>query len=167
MPNDELNSLARIPLRWMIRESFRVETGIIFDAHMLRHDAGLNMDNDIGPDPAPDPRLPEGEHSALATPPDATTEGFSFRNIQNAAISGLESPFLRARDKLRSFYKRESSEPSDTPPKPRRHSEEEAKEELKDALSPIYDQMKLQAGWKLFEIFSCKFSPITRPDLRR
>ena len=34
--NNERYSLARIPLRWMIRECFNCDTGIVFDAHMLR-----------------------------------------------------------------------------------------------------------------------------------
>ena len=154
----------------MIRESFRVETGIIFDAHMLRHDAGLDMNKeDIGPDdPAPNPCLPSGKHSALDPPTGARIEGFSFRHIPHAVYSGLKSgltfPFQWVGGVVRSLRTREPSEPPHIPPKRRRHSEEEATEELKDVLSPIYDPMELQSWWKLFEYFPCKFSPITRPD---
>jgi hypothetical protein len=42
--NGERHSLARIPLRWMIRECFKTDTGIIFDAHMLKFEAGMNID---------------------------------------------------------------------------------------------------------------------------
>jgi len=45
VPNGERHSLARIPLRWMIRECFKVNTGIIFDAHMLLHEVGLDIDS--------------------------------------------------------------------------------------------------------------------------
>jgi len=166
VPNDEPNSLARIPLRWMIRESFMVKTGIIFDAEMLRSDAGLDMSKDIdvdmlrpddglgkikdiGPDPAPG--LPSGKYSALDPPTGARIEGFSFGRIPQIVMSGLKSPFLWIGSKVQSLYTREPSESSDIPPKRRRHSEKEAMEELKDVLSPIYDPMKLQSWWKLFE----------------
>ena len=63
MANDTRYSLARIPLRWMIRECFKAKTGIIFDAHMLKYETGLS----IGPGPAfevPPPVLPTSK-----TPP--------------------------------------------------------------------------------------------------
>ena len=43
--NGTRNSLARIPLRWMVRECFKVDTGIIFDGHMLKHEIGLDVDS--------------------------------------------------------------------------------------------------------------------------
>ncbi|KAL0959660.1 hypothetical protein HGRIS_011362 [Hohenbuehelia grisea] len=36
VPNDTKHSLARIPLRWMIRECFKTNTGIMFDSEHLR-----------------------------------------------------------------------------------------------------------------------------------
>ncbi|KAJ6511738.1 hypothetical protein DFH09DRAFT_1049688 [Mycena vulgaris] len=36
LPNATRNSLARIPLRWMIRQCFLLDTGILFHADMLR-----------------------------------------------------------------------------------------------------------------------------------
>ncbi|KAJ7157325.1 hypothetical protein C8R46DRAFT_1225920 [Mycena filopes] len=41
LPNAARNSLARIPLRWMIRQCFLLQTGILFHADMLRM-AGLD-----------------------------------------------------------------------------------------------------------------------------
>lgn len=40
--NRTAHSLARIPLRWMIRECFRMKTGIIFDARLLHEEIGLD-----------------------------------------------------------------------------------------------------------------------------
>ena len=63
MANDTRYSLARIPLRWMIRECFNAKTGIIFDAHMLKYETGLS----IGPGPAfeaPPPVLPTSKTPA-------------------------------------------------------------------------------------------------------
>ena len=42
MQNSTPHALARIPLRWMIRETFRCGTGIIFDAAMLQQ-IGLSL----------------------------------------------------------------------------------------------------------------------------
>ena len=48
VPNGTRHSLARIPLRWMIRECFRCNTGIIFDAAQLQA-VGLRVTkNDFG-----------------------------------------------------------------------------------------------------------------------
>ena len=48
--NSEVNHLARIPLRWMIRECFNCDTGILFDARMLQK-AGLPVvDTRVHPD---------------------------------------------------------------------------------------------------------------------
>ena len=69
MPNDPDHSLARIPLRWMIRECFKAKTGIIFDAHMLKYETGLS----IGSGPAfeaPPPVSPTSE-----TPPGGGSAG--------------------------------------------------------------------------------------------
>ena len=42
MKNGTRYSLARIPLRWMIRECFATHTGIIFDADILRNEIGID-----------------------------------------------------------------------------------------------------------------------------
>ena len=52
MNNGTRNSLARIPLRWMIRECFKARTGIIFDAYMLKNEVGLDI-NSIDEAPKP------------------------------------------------------------------------------------------------------------------
>lgn len=49
VPNDTRHSLARIPLRWMIRECFACKTGIIFDAEILQNEIGINP-NSLYPD---------------------------------------------------------------------------------------------------------------------
>ena len=44
MKNKTRHALARIPLRWMIRECFQANTGIIFYARALEHEIGLDME---------------------------------------------------------------------------------------------------------------------------
>lgn len=44
--NTERYSLARIPLRWMIRECFRCKTGIIFNGDALHRELGISLTKD-------------------------------------------------------------------------------------------------------------------------
>ena len=156
--NDERHSLARIPLRWMIRECFKVNTGIIFNGHMLKHEVGLDIDGDIGPTfTIPKPLSPGPLH--LRRPSGAELEGFSFRRI----LVGLGSPFQWAEGKLLSLRLHDSKKLERRGPV----SLGEPREELNDALSPIVDQIKVNPGWKIVEWIPCKFSPPTRLHQRR
>jgi hypothetical protein len=149
--NGTRHSLARIPLRWMIRECFKAHTGIIFDAHMLKHELGLDIES-IYQAPKPlsstNSRLskPDGTEivrssltSALVSP---------FRWILKTSILG--PPLRWVWSKLPQLRK---SQPPYTP-----HAwkfEGEDQEELDDALSPIYDQLKYRAArWQFMEVFS-------------
>jgi hypothetical protein len=42
--NRTRHALARIPLRWMIRECFEAKTGLIFDMQQLHEKLGLGID---------------------------------------------------------------------------------------------------------------------------
>ncbi|KAJ8085201.1 hypothetical protein PM082_003995 [Marasmius tenuissimus] len=44
VPNETRNSLARIPLRWMIRQCFLLKTGILFHREMLKY-VGMDPDS--------------------------------------------------------------------------------------------------------------------------
>ena len=44
--NRTLYNLARIPLRWMIRECFKCNTGIIFNSEYLKNEIGLSLDKE-------------------------------------------------------------------------------------------------------------------------
>jgi hypothetical protein len=46
VPNHTRHALARIPLRWMIRECFEAQTGLIFDMDRLHYEVGLGIDFD-------------------------------------------------------------------------------------------------------------------------
>ncbi|KAF7293119.1 Zn(2)-C6 fungal-type domain-containing protein [Mycena kentingensis (nom. inval.)] len=70
-PNDTRNHLARIPLRWMIRQCFLLQTGIIFHADTLRL-AGLEPSTlypRVLPRPPP-PAMP----ASIQTPTGTTAE---------------------------------------------------------------------------------------------
>ena len=146
MPNGERHSLARIPLRWMIRECFRVGTGIIFDVHMLKHQVGL----DICSDPTfktPEPLLSDAHY--LTRP--KSDDGISLWRT-------LASPFRWIRDKLSHTSTSESIFDQN-----RFVFKGESQEELKDALSPIYDQLEMHTYWKVMERVPCGFLPSPKP----
>ena len=163
MKNGQRHSLARIPLRWMIRECFKLNIGIIFDAHMLKHEVGLDIDSIFSPPP---PLSPTTLHLAA---PDGELVGFSFRRIPTAIISGLTSPFRWVWAKLPHLRSHSSPKVPFTLEQSRFIFEGEAKEELEDALSPIYDQLDKHTYWKIMEWIPCKLplSPPTRPQQRQ
>ncbi|KAJ7160341.1 hypothetical protein C8R46DRAFT_905851 [Mycena filopes] len=136
VPNDTRNSLARIPLRWMIRECFKADTGIIFDAGRLQ---------ELGLDPAtlypfvlPRPPRLEAKDAVLLPQP----QGWLRR-----LLSGK-----RRKDDMFTM----AAELEDRPlQKPSPGMEEE--EERMDALAPIYDQLQLSPFWWILEVLPFSF----------
>jgi hypothetical protein len=103
VPNDTRNSLARIPLRWMIRQCFILQTGIMFHKEMMKT-IGVN----------PDTLWPV----VLPRPPMMTT-----------VVNEITAPAVFV---------------------------DEQREDLLDALSPIYDQLKKVKPWWLLEVLPTK-----------
>jgi len=155
--NDERYSLARIPLRWMIRECFRTGTGIVFDARMLRDEVGLDIDEGIGPTATVPKQLSPG---ALRKPSGGELEGFSPSHIPDAVISELSSPSRWIQGKLSSLRSHKFKKHKDTSKRPKHISSKESEEDLNDALSPIVDQIKMHPVWNIVEWIPCKLSPI-------
>ncbi|KAI8981358.1 hypothetical protein BD414DRAFT_549728 [Trametes punicea] len=104
--DDTPHTLARIPLRWMIRECFKTNTGIRFHGELLKR---------IGLDPA-------ALHPIVMDRPPPLEPKATY----------LESV---------------------APPVP--HTTEE-EHEVRDALSPIYDQLNLAKYWWLLEFLPMK-----------
>ncbi|KAF9651414.1 hypothetical protein BDM02DRAFT_3091324 [Thelephora ganbajun] len=144
--NGERHSLARITLRWMIRECFKTDTGIIFDAHMLRHEVGLDIDSILK---APQPLFPSTLH--LRRPTGAELEGFSLRHIPTVIVHWLVSPFRWIWVSLSQLRVQDSSQFLRSLEQRRPISKGEPLEELNDALSPIVDQIKMHPGWNIVE----------------
>ena len=154
MENGTRHSLARIPLRWMIRECFDLNVGIIFDAHMLKNKVGLDIESDPK---APEALLPT---THKLTKPDSTEpRGFSSSDIQTAIISARRPPFLRVWQRLLDLCNPPQAE---IPPGSIFTFNSEAEEELYDALSPVYDELKKHTRWKIMEWIPCKLSPSPR-----
>ena len=126
--NDTRHTLARIPLRWMIRECFQAKTGIIFDARALKHEIGLDMETSGPTLKAPD--LPPHTTQSLGK---RETPGVGTRVWDTIA-----TPFRSLQSKP--SYKIHAD----------RISEGEGQEELNDAISPIDDRLD-QWYWKAIQ----------------
>ncbi|KAF4571711.1 hypothetical protein EYR40_008228 [Pleurotus pulmonarius] len=126
VPNDTQHSLARIPLRWMIRECFKTHTGIMFDC------AGLQV---LGLDPGA--LYPE----VLPRPP-MPSPSTTLR------IQDIPKPSRGPRDdaRLPNF--------ADVDYSALYKSEED--HDMLDLVSPIYDQLSLAPYWWLLEILPMK-----------
>ena len=128
MENGTPSTLARIPLRWMIRECFKAKTGIMFMTDALRS---------VGLDPA-------SLYPTVQTRPAPIPIG-------QARIQTIPS---RAERRLGAQAERDPNS-DDTVPlltdTPSHKTEEEC--ELDDALSPIYDQLAIKWWvWWVLEI---------------
>ena len=137
MKNGTRHTLARIPLRWMIRECFIEQTGIIFDERMINQ-VGLDI-NSIYKAPealsSAGHRLPVPERFTWTTP---------IRGLWNM-MPQIFTP----------------------PPPPKWVFKGEAQEELEDALSPIYDQLAMHLYWAPVEWIYRKSPPRVHPCRRR
>ena len=143
----------------MIRECFKVNVGIIFDAHMLKHEVGLDINSIFE---APKPLSPATLR--LAGPDGAELKGFSFRNVPVAIISALGSPFRWIWGKLSHLRRQSSPKVVFTLEQERFIYEGEAQEELNDALSPVYDQLKKHTYWKVMEWIPCELPSRPNPS---
>ncbi|PBK58558.1 hypothetical protein ARMSODRAFT_1028161 [Armillaria solidipes] len=139
--NSTRNSLARISLRWMVRECFKTKTGIMFDSQRLRV---LGLD-------------PTTLHPFVTPRPPALSVDSAMM-----ILSGPPRPPLKQR--LVSAICRRTLP---TCPENEAHAsallEEyrpigtEEEEELRDALSPMYDQLKCSRSWWILEVIPMEF----------
>ena len=183
--NGTRHSLARIPLRWMIRECFRTKTGIIFDKEALREVIGIDSGN-LYPvvkerpkrlSPGPDVQLEKMEAQPNAL--------FTFVKILGSIIlipfevlfaivtwpikhAILFLKFTPASKSVRKFFKAKSNKanPEVTPVAavPETISAfksdpfvSEEMEDLKDAVTPIYDQLSIHWYWWIIELIPMRF----------
>ncbi|KAK0445919.1 hypothetical protein EV421DRAFT_1734551 [Armillaria borealis] len=133
-------SLSRIPLRWMIRECFKAETGIMFDSERLR---------EIGLDPATLYPFVTARPPALSVGSAMIPTGRRKTLLLKRLVSKLRRHPLPVSDEGQPFAQEASIED------PPIGTEEE--EELRDALSLMYDQLKLSKSWWILELVPLEF----------
>ncbi|RDX42985.1 hypothetical protein OH76DRAFT_1546730 [Lentinus brumalis] len=163
--DEEKHSLARIPLRWMIRECFRTNTGIRFHSELLK---GIGLDPDTlyphakegiayGPGLAHAPQIPPLHPSPRIsldppTPPERTQT-----DVEKRALQAMTPPQMHTRhistSTARTLIGTHTGAPKfhTDPPESEMHVEEE-EEEARDALCPIYDQLAKQPCWWILEL---------------
>lgn len=153
--NDVPHSLARISLRWMIRECFKAESGIMFDGARLR-EIGLDP-SDLFPIVTPRaPPLHVGERRIESLPKSPSTFSKLAKWGKRALRAVRGAPpapdFVHAEKRpivqegLHDFH---------GPDGELLYGNEE-EEELRDALSPKYDQLRLMPLWYLLELWPIK-----------
>ena len=131
------NSLARIPLRWMVRECFRTETGILFHKDKFKDigmDAASIYRQSLDPAKAgwhdsdrPNPRL--------LTP----TEGFRIETREKNPLP-IKSLDLFKDPRFQSLIDQQHP-----------YLGEEEEEELLDSVSAVYDELEIHRLWWIVE----------------
>ncbi|KAF8993795.1 hypothetical protein BDQ17DRAFT_1431501 [Cyathus striatus] len=126
--NETPHSLARIPLRWMIRECFKTNTGIMFYSEGLQR-VGLDPGS-LYPFVRPrNPALP----AAGAILQDIPTKAAKKAMLNEVHLTNYANYDANAAPVL---------------------TEEE--HDLLDAMSPVYDQLSLAPGWWVLELIPIK-----------
>ncbi|KAJ1303756.1 hypothetical protein OPQ81_008180 [Rhizoctonia solani] len=176
--NGERYSLARISLRWMVRQCFKCDTGIMFHSNLLE-DVGLSPETlwpEVLPRPAPITSLDQipkssnwpnslsqfnhRKYSRYPTRLDTNHSPSSYQlrqatlpgrpNRQRTQLSGKVDPY----EPYIPINWRYGHDLRDFGPdawEPREPFINEEVEDFKDALSPIYDQLSLNWWWWILE----------------
>ncbi|KAI9439730.1 hypothetical protein H4582DRAFT_2075104 [Lactarius indigo] len=165
VPNGTKNSLARISLRWMILECFRTGTGIRFRKDALER---VGMDQNTS--------LSGGQFTvARAHPQRLGTDVTAVASFQSPVSQAeKESDWLHQDLVKDADIERETVDSKDNVSELPTMSKEMAattgssafmtEQELKDALSPIYDQLKISKIWWLPEVIPLRHRVRSRGD---
>ncbi|CAE6479853.1 unnamed protein product [Rhizoctonia solani] len=177
--NGERYSLARISLRWMVRQCFKCDTGIMFHSNLLE-DVGLSPETlwpEVVPRPPPITSLDqipkaninpasEASHPLYSRYPtmwDTNPSLYQLRRgtlpgrptRQHTQLSGKVEPY----EPYIPIHWRIGHELRDFGPdawEPREPFISEEVEDFKDALSPIYDQLAMNWWWWILEFLPVK-----------
>ncbi|TDL28059.1 hypothetical protein BD410DRAFT_761386 [Rickenella mellea] len=178
--NDTRYALARIPLRWMIRECFRMKSGIIFDSDIMK-ELGLDPAT-VYPNVLPRlDRIPAPSDAVVQSPGSQPYVIVSLLKFIGSVVwipvdillSVAVWPFkhlwllVRYSEPVKWLRWKLGIKPSTTPAvqdvpdviiatRPTVDTVNEEEEELKDALSPIYDQLHLAWWWWIIECLPLK-----------
>jgi len=140
VPNEERHKLSQIPLRWMIRQCFECDTGIIFKAHRLA-DEGLDVHTlwphytsleipAIGPPPTLLDKYEEG------TIPPITKRSTALEPVNKTEPQGMHHVKL--------YEDQDKEELHD-------HWVPEQVEDYFDSIAPVNDQLEISKSWWILE----------------
>ncbi|KAK7034621.1 hypothetical protein VNI00_012262 [Paramarasmius palmivorus] len=131
--NSEKTNLARIPLRWMIRECFNTNSGIMFYKKGLE-ELGIKISTLY---PLPEPRL--------------TATKIDPQNSDHCVRMRPREPSMFSRMTSRMFSKKGYTQIQNRSDSGRDTTLTEEHYELKDAMSPAYDQLDISWFWWILE----------------
>lgn len=143
--NDERHKLAQIPLRWMIRQTFEANTGIIFKTKVLAefgldvHTLWPKYERLSAPHHGPAPRILEKYEANL--PP---------KSIRRSKLVPIDK-----HEDGEPFYHLRSHEDEDWTP--------EQVEDFYDAMSPLHDQLVVAPVWWILEFWPVQYKVPTAP----
>lgn len=138
VPNERRHMLSRIPLRWMLRQCFECNTGILFDVAALA-EQGLDIDT-LYPFYQP-PTQPS------AIPPSSVLERYETKTL----------PAIQERSKMVSIGEKSYIAPPFAPNSDHHYAHlPECTEEHFDSLEPLNDQLVQVKGWWILELWPVK-----------
>ena len=144
VPNDERHKLAQIPLRWMIRQAFECNTGIIFKTRVLT-EYGLDV-HTLWPKYE---RLSAPAHG----PPPSVLEKYE-QCLPPRSVRGAKLVPIDKHQGGEHFYHLKSRTDEDWTP--------EQVEDFYDAMSPLNDQLIQAPSWWILELLPVEYKvPIT------
>jgi hypothetical protein len=158
--NGTRHSLARIPLRWMIRECFLAGTGIQFHRSAFS-DIGMDPSNlypFVTSRPAPIPSTPElVEHANIDAEVDERTERYEdgeLKKPDSDNISSTKRPAHHEHTASGVGTSLANEMQADRQAVVLQMSEEE--EEIRDALTPSFDALQPMSAWWILEFLPIK-----------
>jgi hypothetical protein len=143
--NETRHKLAQIPLRWMIRQAFECNTGIIFKTEVLLihgldvHTLWPKYEKLNAPVHGPPPRILEKYEATL--PP---------RDVRRSKLVPIDK-----HEDGEPFYHLNSHEDEDWTP--------ELVEDFYDAMSDLHDQLVLAPHWWILEFWPVQYKVPTAP----
>ncbi|KAH7912353.1 hypothetical protein BJ138DRAFT_1148508 [Hygrophoropsis aurantiaca] len=162
VPNGTRHSLARIPLRWMIRQCFIANTGILFHRETFKK---IGMDPDtLYPYVQPRPPPIFQDNCIFESIPDSTAESSPLPS----SSSSINSTNIRRPSQLITIPNPPVISHEDDPTlivyTDGGKFQSEELEDLNDALCPIYDQLNLAMAWWVLELMPQKLHPYNDGD---
>lgn len=138
VPNERRHMLSRIPLRWMLRQCFECNTGILFDVAALA-EQGLDIDT-LYPFYQP-PTQPS------AIPPSSVLERYETKTL----------PAIQDRSKMVPIGEKSYIAPPFAPNSDHHYAHlPECTEEHFDSLEPLNDQLVQVKAWWILELWPVK-----------
>lgn len=139
VPNDERHKLAQIPLRWMIRQAFECNTGIIFKTEVLA-EYGLDVHTLW-------PRY-ERLNAPAHGPPPSFLEKYE-QNLPPRSVRRSKLVPVNNKEKGEGFYHLAGHTDDDWTP--------EQVEDFYDAMSPLNDQLVQAPSWWILELWPVRY----------